>query len=291
MTNETSRTLLIVGGDSKIGMAIGAKASRGDFVVIATTRRSEPDGKRPFFDLAEPSSWSLPATDGAVLAAAITSIEACRRDVQGTARLNVENTIELGRRIVGQGAYILYLSTNQVFDGCVANVPSDASYAPVSEYGRQKAAAEVGLRALGAGVGVLRLGKVLDSRPGLFMTWHERLQNHETVSAFADMTIAPVTLDQCVQTSISMLKSKYSGIVQLSGNRDIAYSDIAKQLADKMDRPQSLVLAGSVEDADPPVSAPVNTTMDATALIELGMRQPDSQAVIDGVLNSVVENG
>jgi dTDP-4-dehydrorhamnose reductase len=44
--------------------------------------------------------------------------------------INVARTIELVERLVARGIYVLFLSTNQVFDGSRAHVPAAA---PLSE--------------------------------------------------------------------------------------------------------------------------------------------------------------
>jgi xanthine dehydrogenase small subunit len=58
----------------------------------------------------------------------------------------------LARRLLSLGAFVVFTSTNLVFDGEQAHYATCATPHPTSEYGRQKAEAERALLALGARV-------------------------------------------------------------------------------------------------------------------------------------------
>ena len=97
-----------------------------------------------FLDLALPlDRWEPPTgTTAACIFAAIARVAACEADPKGSAHVNVTQTLALADRLLTRGIPVLYLSTNQVFDGTTPNVAPDASYSPVTEYGRQKVLAE-----------------------------------------------------------------------------------------------------------------------------------------------------
>src|SRR6185437_7526621 len=140
---------LIVGGDSEIGAAAYSAMQTQGLAAAATTRRREfSSAGRPFLDLStdidlfEPP----PRTTAVCICAAIARIAACAADPQGTAFINVDRTLALADKFLARGIYVLFLSTNQVFDGQTPNVAPDAPYSAVSEYGRQKARTEMALR-------------------------------------------------------------------------------------------------------------------------------------------------
>ncbi len=139
---------LIVGGDSEIGAATYRAMQSQGLAAAATTRRRElASAERPFLDLAadidlfEPP----PQTKAVCICAAIARIAACAADPKGTALINVERTLALADKFLARGIYVLFLSTNQVFDGQTPHVAPDAPHSPVSEYGRQKARTETAL--------------------------------------------------------------------------------------------------------------------------------------------------
>src|SRR5690606_26325829 len=113
-------------------------------------------------DLADdPPRWRLPEDVAvAFLCAAVTALRSCEADPAGTARANVEHTARLASMLVGRGAFVVFLSSNLVFDGSEPRRRADAPTCPATEYGRQKAAAEGALLAMG-GVSIVRLTKVV----------------------------------------------------------------------------------------------------------------------------------
>src|SRR5882757_3776887 len=141
---------LLIGGDSEIGTATHQFLKARGIASAATTRRKERvAADRPCLDFAAPlDDWEPPAgTTAACFFAAIARIAACDADPQGSAHVNVTQTIALADKLMARGISVLFLSTNQVFDGTVPNVPPDAPHSPVTEYGRQKARTETMLRA------------------------------------------------------------------------------------------------------------------------------------------------
>ncbi len=95
---------LIVGGDSEIGAAAYRAMKAQGTAVAATTRRSEhvaPD--RPFLDLAAPlDDWAPPpGTQAVCLCAAIARLAACADDPEGSAHINVVQTLALVREAPG----------------------------------------------------------------------------------------------------------------------------------------------------------------------------------------------
>src|SRR5256885_572266 len=111
---------LLVGGDSEIGAATQAfLRQRGRSVVATTRRREQVTVKRPYFDLSlSLAEWEPPAgTTGVCVFAAVTRLAACEVDPIGSAALNVGQTVALVDRLVARDIYVLFISTNQVFDG------------------------------------------------------------------------------------------------------------------------------------------------------------------------------
>src|SRR5260221_14579027 len=117
MTREAD-TWLVVGGDSTIGAALARLATAAGFSVLRTTRRISRDDAVPLDLAADPPSWVLPDRVGvAFLCAAVCSIDACRTRPAETRLVNVDRMTSLAGRLVVRGVQVVFLSTNQVFDG------------------------------------------------------------------------------------------------------------------------------------------------------------------------------
>jgi len=284
--------MLLVGGDSEIGAATYRHLKGQGRPVCATTRRRDrvaPD--RPLLDLAASlDDWQPPPdTRAACIFVAIARLAACAVDPVGSARVNVTQTLALVERLMARNIHVLFLSTNQVFDGTMPHVQPDAPTCPVSDYGRQKARVEAALRdhmRRGASVAILRLGKVVSPAMALIEDWIDALAAGRTIEAFHDMPLAPTPIDLTAAAIGALLEDRLSGVYQLTGPRDVSYADIGRFLAGHLDVDPNLVREVSALDAGLPKGAtPRHTTLDSSALRErYGLEPPDIWAIIEPMI-------
>jgi dTDP-4-dehydrorhamnose reductase len=288
---------LIVGGDSEIGAAaFAAFKPRGESVVSTTRRGDRVAEDRPFLDFAGPlDGWEPPpGTTAACVCVAVARLADCAADPQTSAHINVTQTLALVDKLLNRGIYVLFLSTNQVFDGRVPQVAPDAPHCPVSEYGRQKARTETALhdyRARGAPVGILRLAKVVSPRMALLQRWIADLANGKPIRAFGDMTLAPTPIASVCSAIGALLAERASGIFQLTGPRDVSYAEVGRFLAAKLGVEPSLVEVTSARSAGLPEGAtPLHTTLESGALRNrFGLEVPDVWHVIESVTSADVD--
>jgi dTDP-4-dehydrorhamnose reductase len=289
-----SEQFLIVGGDSEIAGAVATRLRARGYRVAATTRRAERVAAvRPFLDLARPlDDWPIPEdTTAACLCAAMARLGDCADDPEGSTSVNVTGIVAAADRLLAHGVAVLFLSTDKVFDGSRAQVPADWPTCPVSEYGRQKAAAEAALierMRRGAAVAILRLAKIVSPGMPLLRQWLADLTAGKQVRAFDDMMIAPTPAALVAEAVERLLAERAAGIFQLTGPRDVAYSDVALHLARKIGADPRLVEKVSAYSAGLPAgSTAAHTTLDSSALGErFGLLVPDAWAVIDALIET-----
>jgi dTDP-4-dehydrorhamnose reductase len=285
---------LLIGGDSEIASATADfLRGRGHAVAATTRRRERVAADRPFLDLALPvDDWEPPqGVRAACLCAAIARLSDCASDPAGSMLVNVTRTVALADRLLARNIPVVFLSTDKVFDGSRPQVPAETLPCPASEYGRQKAAAEAALgerMADGALVAVLRLAKVVPPGMPLLRQWLANLAAGEPVCAFFDMMMAPTPVAIVANAIERLVAEPASGIFQLSGPRDIAYSEVAAYLAGKLGVDPALVHPVSALSAGLPAgSTAPHTTLDSTALRDrFGIIVPDGWEVVDALAES-----
>ena len=219
---RSEKPWLVVGGDGLIGRALVRQlAGEGRAVLASTRRRGVAGPGRPFLELTQdPSDWTppQPVSVAFLLAAAANQLSCCA-DPEISRKINVDHTVTLARRLIAQGAFVVFASTNLVFDGEAPRYPTCASPTPTSEYGRQKVEAERRLLALGAGVAVVRLTKVLAADMPLIGAWIEALKAGKPVNAFSDLICAPMPVAYVAQALARIGASGQGGVFHLSGSR------------------------------------------------------------------------
>ena len=279
---------LIVGGDSEIGTATSRAMQARGLAVAATTRRCEvvaPD--RPLLDLAAPlDDWEPPpGTKAACLCAAVARLAACADDPQGSAYINVAQTLALVEKLLARDIAVLFLSTDKVFDGRTPHQRAAAPHSPVCEYGRQKARAEAALMRYterGAPVAILRLAKVMSDGMPLIAGWVRELAAAKPIRVFNDLALAPTPTDLVCAAIIALLEDRARGIFQLTGPRDVSYADIGRFLAAYLDADPALVRETSAATAGlPEGSTPQHTTLDSSRLhVHYGLEVPDVWEIV-----------
>jgi dTDP-4-dehydrorhamnose reductase len=279
-------TALVVGSDSLIGGALMAHLRRTGLAVLGTTRRPERvDGDHLRLDLAEGAeSWRCDRPVGAaVICAGVTKLAACQSDPARTAAVNVRGVSAVIRTLAAAGAFAVYLSTNQVFDGSAPRRRPDEPVSPVSEYGRQKAEVERTVLSLGEQGCVVRLTKVLTPGAPLLRGWLDALRRGEAIRPFSDVVMAPVPLSFVIEVLARVLRTRAPGVVQVSGDRDVSYAEAAAHIAGRIGASADLLRPTSSEAAGVPrQAAPRHTTLDTSRLErELGLRLPGVRAALD----------
>jgi dTDP-4-dehydrorhamnose reductase len=282
-------SFLLIGADSEIGAATASYLRGSGLSVLETTRRHDRvAADRLFLDLAEPlERWPPPpGIEAACIFAALARLQACATDPDGSSFINVTQTVTLAERLLQRGIAVLFLSSNQVFDGTALHVRADAPLCPVSEYGRQKARTETALGrhiAAGARVAVLRFAKIVSPGMPLLRRWASALVARDRIPAFADMMLAPTPVELAAAAIAGLMRERARGIFQLTGPRDVSYADLALHLAESLGADPSLVDRVSAATAGMPAGAtPRHTTLDSSAIRDrFGLAVPDVWAVID----------
>lgn len=264
---------LLIGGDSEIGRATHRHMRNAGRPVAATTRRGElVSEERPKLDLGgDLSAWDpSPNVSAACILAAQARLAACAADPLGSARINVTQTLALTERLIARDIYVLFISTNQVFDGNLAHVDAAAATCPLSEYGRQKALAEAALcqhMRRGAPIGILRFAKVVSPGMPLLVDWAAALRRGARIRAFHDMQMAPLPVEQASAAITALLDARATGIFQLSGPHDVSYTKVAHHIAGRVGADPALIDAvGARSTGLPEGSTPRHTTLDSQAM-------------------------
>jgi len=230
---------MVIGADSFLGGKIAGVLEKAGKRVLRSSRRTDNLGASCIYlDLREDlSSWEVPQNIGTVFfCAAVTSTDECRKNPEESRRVNVENTIALGSMFMKQGTSIIFPSTSLVFDGRHPQRKADDPVCPVTEYGRQKVAAENGLIGLGKNISIVRLTKIIGPKTAIIVDWIEKLRNKRIIHPFSDKVLAPVQIDFAAKAMIEIAEKKSFGIWQISAKEDITYEQLAIYIARNTDR-------------------------------------------------------
>lgn len=244
------KKILILGGDSIIGKALYLDLIKDNFLVYKSTRKEKLEIDEFYLDLSNDLDFSTFPNESynfVFICISITSIEYCKQNVLETNNINVNQTIKLLNYFNRKGAFIIYFSTNLVFDGLHQIMRYDTKVNPQTIYGKQKVEVENYLLQIPNNA-VIRLTKVIDEKFKLFDTWVNKLNAKESITAFKDMYMSPIWIFDVVNFLKSFITNPTTGIIQISVDLDISYHDAAIYIANYLNIDTNLVISASYID-------------------------------------------
>jgi dTDP-4-dehydrorhamnose reductase len=244
---------LVVGGDSLVGSALQLHCRESGIPVEISSRR--PGTKGLLLDLRDPDFARLERTryEFAFICAAVTDMRACQDEPVLTRQVNVDNTIELMRRLADRGTHLLFLSSSQVFDGETAAPSEDATTCPKNEYGAQKLAVEQAIARHELPAAILRPTKILASHPvGVFKAWFDALGKGQAIQAATNMPISPVMVEDVARAAGLLAAGRHRGIWHLGASDEMTYFEAARLMAERQQMPLTLVRGEALTDAQVP---------------------------------------
>lgn len=236
--------VLIIGGDSYIGQALLQMLTEQGHSVVTTQRKNRQQYN--YLDLSAPlANHDLLSQqyDGVVFLAAMTNISQCRDFPQQAKQLNVENTLELLSYFSQRDIFSIFMSTNQVFSCQQAKIHWQTEHQPCSFYGELKANVEREISKQSLNVAIVRPTKVIGVNFLLFEQWRHTLLNKNPLLAFNDHFIAPISLSFLCKQLIALILKPENIVIQLSGEKDISYYQLAHLYAEQLSLPQTNIMA------------------------------------------------
>lgn len=285
--NTTASRILITGASGLLGRPVlRACAARSGWHVTGTSfRRSGPGLER--IDLSQtaqlPAFLNAAAPDVIIHAAAERRPDVSEKDPQGTQRLNVGATATLAQWAAARQAFLIYISTDYVFDGTRPPYrPGDATH-PLNAYGQSKLDGEQAVQAAGGDYAILRVpilyGEVetLDESPVTVLAKNmlgakpgERLAMEDWATRYPTHT-ADVAAVLVQMVAHKLAHSELRGLFHWSGSEPMTKYGMAQAFAPLLGFDPSRL----APDAAPPAGAPrpKNAHLDTSDLERLGIGQ------------------
>ncbi|MDX1530836.1 MAG: NAD(P)-dependent oxidoreductase [Rhodothermales bacterium] len=228
------------------------------------------------------------APSAVINCAALTRVEQCDREKERCWTTNVDAVAALARACKAQGARLVQLSTDFVFDGTDGPYGERDHPHPINYYGRSKLASEnavrtAGLRrwtvirtALGFGTGE-RLSR---GNFGLFLV--ERLRAGEPTLICTDQVRSPTYVPDLADGIARAVLRDRTGIYHLSGREILSTFDFARRLAERFDFDPELFQPTTTAALHPNAPRPLKTgLLILKAETELGYKPRTLEQALD----------
>lgn len=224
-----TKTVLITGGTGLLGKGMEETAPKGWKIVSLHQRDYKVKDKHAehvILDIREKKLvdelFAKHKFDAVIHAAGIASVDYVEKHYAESLESNLVGTLNVTSAARRAGVYLVYVSTNAVFDGTKAPYAESAPTNPVNKYGQIKLQCEKLVTETLEHYAIMRPILMYGwnhpvTRPNT-VTWiYEKLQRGETVELVDDVTENPLYNLQCGEALWAMVNKRPDGIFHVAG--------------------------------------------------------------------------
>lgn len=265
--------------------------------------RRAPDAlflDRQAADLADPEACAAAlrqaaaeGAEAAINAAAYMAVDRAEAEEPLATRINGEAPAAMARAAAQAGIPFLQVSSDYVFDGRgEAPHAPDEPVAPLSAYGRSKAAGEAGVRDAGGAHAILRTSWVFSADGGNFVKTMLRLGAERDALRVVDDQIGGPTEAGDIAAALLVIAGALkagapSGTWHFAGAPDVSWAGFAREIMTRAGLDCAIERIPSSEYPTP-AARPLNSRLDCSRTEAVfGIARPDWRAGLARVLEAL----
>ena len=214
--------------------------------------------------------------DVVVHAATLTDVDKCELNKELAWKVNVEGTDNVAHAAKAANAFLLYISTDYVFDGSQGCYKETDQPSPISYYAYTKLKAEKHVKDIMSEYCIARPSVIYGANPAAgkvnFALWLlNKLRNKEQAKVFVDQWNSPTLNTSLAEMTLEVAERKLTGVYHLSGASRISRYDFAVSLAKAFGLDESLLVPTAMRDFSFPAKRPKDSSLN-TAKAEQTLR-------------------
>jgi dTDP-4-dehydrorhamnose reductase len=207
--------------------------------------------------------------DAIVHAASMTDVDKCEQNKDLAQKINVEGTRNVVDAAKAVGTFILFISTDYVFDGEKGCYKETDQPSPMSFYAYTKLKAEEIVKDSGLSWCIVRPSVIYGVVPAAgkvnFALWIiNKLRSGEQAKVFVDQWNSPTLNSSLAEMTLEAAERRLTGIFHLSGASRVSRFDFAVQLARTLGLDEKLLVPSNMKDMSFPAKRPRDSSLDTS---------------------------
>ena len=262
--------LFITGGSGLLGHRIAELALEKSYEVYSGYCHNHPfAGKAIKIDLSNPVSIfeaiKEVKPDVIMHTAALTDVDRCEKDKELAFRINVEGTKAVAEAARKLNSFLIYVSTDYVFDGSKGMYREEDETNPVNYYGYTKLLGEQYCKDFC----IARTCVIYGTKPASgkinFVLWLiDKLKSKEKVRIVTDQYITPTLNTNLAKMMLEVAGKELKGIFHLAGATRVSRFEFAEAIADAFDLDKSLIIPSKMEEINWIAKRPKDSSLDTS---------------------------
>lgn len=176
--------------------------------------------------------------------AALTDVEKCELEPKLAYSINTKATEKIAKEAERIGCFLIYLSTDYVFDGKNGMYKENDPTNPINQYGKTKLNGEKAVEECKSPWAIMRTSTPFGnhSTKKTFPIWIiENLQKNKTISILEDQFTSPTYVPNLTEMILDIMSHNLVGFFHLSGSTRISRYEFAKMIVEKLNLDTSLL--------------------------------------------------
>lgn len=272
--------LLVTGASGLLGSKITTLATQAGHKVYSGYFIHKPKNGEPFnIDLKNHKSVlkRIQEADADIIihCAALTDVDTCEIKRELAKTINVDGTKSVIKAANDSDSFLVYISTDYIFDGKKGNYKEEDEPNPVNYYGLSKLLGEKTVTEESKEYLIIRTSVVYGDMPASgkrnFALWLiENLKANKEIKILTDQFSSPTLNSNAAEMLLEACNKKLNGIYHIAGASRTSRYDFAFRLAEKLNLDKSLIKKAQTEDmqwkAPRPRDSSLNTMKAQNAL-------------------------
>jgi len=243
--------LLITGASGLLGSKLCELAIRKNYEVYSAYSQHKPlHGTQIRFDVSNKNAvekiFEKIKPEAVVHAAALTNVDKCELEKELAWKTNIEGTENIAKSCKKHQVFLVYVSTDYVFDGEKGMYKETDKPAPINYYGLTKLKGEESVKNLTNKYCIARPSVIYGSIPATgkinFALWLlDKLKRKEKAKIVTDQWNSPTLNTNLANEILEVLERKLTGIFHLAGATRLSRHEFAKLLAETFSLDRNLI--------------------------------------------------
>ena len=242
--------LLITGASGLYGSKLAKIANKNHIVFSGYSQNQTYSGIPIQFDVSNKNSvkraFKKAKPEVVVHAAALTEVDKCETNRELAWRINVEGTRNISEEVQRDGAFLVFVSTDYIFNGETGRYKETDDPDPINFYGFTKLKSEELIKEAVKEYCIVRASVIYGSTPAAgkinFALWLiNKLKSNEQAKIITDQWNSPTLNTNMAEMTLEIIERKFTGIYHISGETRISRYDFAMQMAKKLNLDSKLI--------------------------------------------------
>ena len=217
--------------------------------------------------------------DVIIHSAALTDVEKCEMEPELANSINTKATKVIANEANSLNSFLIYLSTDYVFDGKKGLYNEIDSTNPLNHYGKTKIGGEKAIKNCTSKWSIIRTSTPFgtNSFKKTFPVWLiENLQKNKKVNILEDQFTSPTYVPNLSQMILEIIAHNLEGLFHVSGSTRISRFEFAKIIAEKLNLDLSLLNPVKLDVMPWKSKRPVDSSLDISKINSILNTKPFS---------------